>query len=97
MKVHRSAIWATQKTGFTAGCAAICLLAGCEEEPDPNAQGGGPGSSTPVDASNVQASDGGFCAPVGGAGALGQAAYSASSTAKIDTDGYPAAQGQDAT
>ena len=97
MKRHRSVLWAAQKAGFTAVCAAVCLLAGCEEEPDPNAQGGGPGSSAPLDPSNVQASDGGFCAPVGGAGALGQAAYSASSTAKIDTDGDPAAQGQDAT
>jgi hypothetical protein len=68
-------------------------MAGCDDEENPQPTGGGPGYSTP--ASNVLASGEGFCDPVGGESALGQADYASTSTAKIDTDGDPNAQGRD--
>jgi hypothetical protein len=73
---------------------ALLALSGCDEdEPHADQLGGGPGSSTP--AVNVQASGEGFCNPSGGEGNLGPASYVSSSTAKIDTDGNPNAQGHD--
>jgi hypothetical protein len=75
---------------------ALCLLAlaACDEDRSAQSQGGGPGSS--VQAKDVTASGDGFCNPQGGDAALGQAAYTDSSTAKVDTDGSAAAS-QDAT
>jgi hypothetical protein len=75
---------------------ACLVLAGCDDQ-EQQPMGGGPGSSaTPADATNVQANAAGPCSPVGGADALGSASYTTSSIAKIDSDGDPNAQGQDA-
>jgi hypothetical protein len=72
-----------------------CLgLAGCDDQ-EQQPLGGGPGSAATPSA-DVQANAAGPCSPVGGAAALGTASYTASSIAKIDTDGDPNAQGHDA-
>jgi hypothetical protein len=87
----------TVKKIITVGSLSLALLAfsGCDEdEPHADQLGGGPGSTTP--AANVQASGDGYCEPAGGGAALGQADYITSSTAKIDSDGDPLAQGHDA-
>jgi hypothetical protein len=102
MEHRRNVSLATRKGVWTAFCVVVCLgLAACEEDPDPNAQGGGRGSSTPANGQTgnvVQPlNDPGFCGPQGGEGALGPAVYASNSPAKIDTDGDPSAQGQDAT
>jgi hypothetical protein len=70
-------------------------LSGCDDNDGSQQQllGGGPGSSVP--SANVQASGEGFCTPVGGESALGQADYTSTSSCKIDTDGDPNAQGHD--
>jgi hypothetical protein len=80
----------------TALLSLACLvLAACDDEPAQQLTGGGPGSAATPSA-DVQANAAGPCSPVGGAAALGSASYSTSSTAKIDTDGDPNAQGKDA-
>jgi hypothetical protein len=72
----------------------LLALAGCDDEDNAALLGGGPGSADPQ---NIVAGDG-FCAPQGGAAALGQASFDSGETiAKIDTDGNPLMQGRDAT
>jgi hypothetical protein len=73
----------------------LLALASCDDNDDNAAsQGGGSGSSDP---NNVTATPGaGFCAPTGGAQALGASSFNSGVTvAKIDTDGNPAEQGLD--
>ena len=85
----------TATLAISALCAVLAL-SGCDDDngsQQQQLQGGGPGSApTPAAATNVS----GPCSPVGGADALGNASYTSSSTAKIDTDGDPSAQGHDA-
>jgi hypothetical protein len=70
------------------------LVAGCDDEDHADLIGGGAGSS---DANNIVAGDG-FCSPLGGSQALGQASFNSGvTTAKIDTDGNPLMEGHDAT
>jgi hypothetical protein len=84
-------------TKTIATAISVCLglsLVGCDDdEGNAASQGGGSGSA---DATNVQASGDGFCAPQGGTSVLGPAAYRSDSTAKIDTDGNPLMEGHDA-
>lgn len=74
---------------------ACLVLAGCDDSEPQQPLGGGPGSAVTPSA-DVQSDAAGPCSPVGGAAALGSASYTTSSTAKIDSDGDPAAQGHDA-
>jgi hypothetical protein len=85
-----------RKIAFISLCGLLTLAAGCDdEENSAQLQGGGPGSSNPVD---VTATGNGFCDPTGGAAALGTPAFNSGTvTAKIDTDGNPAMQATDAT
>jgi hypothetical protein len=70
--------------------------ASCDDENDTSAQAGATPGSTPVDVT-VTAGQG-FCAPAGGAAALGTPAFSSGPvTAKIDTDGNPLMASTDAT
>jgi hypothetical protein len=84
------------RTIIAGSLLALFGLAGCDDDNGSQQQllGGGPGSAaTPADATNVA----GPCSPVGGVEALGTPSYTSNSTAKIDTDGDPNAQGHDAT
>jgi hypothetical protein len=72
-------------------------IAGCDDNDNAALQGGGPGYATPTPASDVAGTDNGFCGPQGGLSSLGTASFNSGNvTAKIDTDGNPAEQGQDA-
>jgi hypothetical protein len=69
-------------------------MTSCDDEDHADLLGGGPGSSDPK---SIVAGDG-FCGPQGGSQALGQASFdSGVTTAKIDTDGNPLMEGNDAT
>jgi hypothetical protein len=80
-----------QKTAIAI--SLFLSLCSCDDEDHSDQLGGGPGSANPSD---VVASGDGFCDPQGGPQALGSPSYSSDSIAKIDTDGNPAMQGQDA-
>jgi hypothetical protein len=61
------------------------ILISCDDDEHADQIGGGPGSSDP---NNIVAGDG-FCGPLGGSDALGQASFISNSTAKLDFDGDP--------
>jgi hypothetical protein len=69
-------------------CLGVSLLAGCDDDE-------GSAASGSAAATNLQASDDGFCSPQGGTSNLGPAAYTSDSPAKIDTDGNPLMEGHD--
>jgi hypothetical protein len=79
------------KTRIVAIAISLLAFSACDDEEHADQLGGGPGSS---DASNIVVGDG-FCGPQGGAQALGTPSYNSSSSAKLDLDGNPAAQGLD--
>ena len=79
------------KTRIVAIAISLLAFSACDDEEHADQLGGGPGSS---DASNIVAGDG-FCGPQGGAQPLGTPSYNSSSSAKLDLDGNPAAQGLD--
>jgi hypothetical protein len=75
----------------TSAAALSLLFSGCDDDERPRQPtGGGPGAYN-----LVAASGDGFCNPVGGAASLGQASFQASSTAKVDLDGWSGGQGVD--
>lgn len=76
----------------------VLACAGCDDQTQ-QPTGGGPGSSTDGQFASGDTAGrlvpAGPCAPAGGTAALGTASYASDSTAKVDTDGDPNAQGQD--
>jgi hypothetical protein len=89
-----------KKNGVIAIGSSLCLLAllaGCDEEENPQPTGGGQGSAsaTPADVQASIVAGDGFGAPEDSS-TLGSPSYTSSSVAKIDSDGDPSAQGFDA-
>jgi hypothetical protein len=89
-----------KRNGVIAIGSSLCLLAllaGCDDEENPQPTGGGQGSAsaTPADVQVPVVDGGGFGAP-DDSSALGAPSYASSSVAKVDSDGDPSAQGFDA-
>lgn len=80
----------TTWTCINAAATLALLLSACDDDERPRQPtGGGPG------AYNLAASGDGFCNPVGGTASLGQASFQASSTPKVDLDGWSGGNGVD--